>query len=263
MVNYCKRLSVITAWVLAGGLFCASVASATSSEHSAAYTELQKQFEQLRQENRILQKQIVEIRDALQGSGGQGPVLPHNLTVGVADSPFKGPKDAKLVLVEFSDYECPFCRNFISETLPRLEQEFISTGKVKYVRRDFPIEAIHQNALKASAAANCAGKQGKYWQMHRRLFANQNHLRGTDLPNHAKAIDLDIAAFESCLTGNSEADIRRDIEDGRKLGVQGTPTFFVGVHNGDENSIQVRRMIVGAQPYEAFKQAIESVLAAQ
>jgi len=231
-----------------------------SSDSSQTYQELQKQIEQLRRDYKALESQLTEMREAFQGRGSPEPDLPANLTISIDGNPSKGGRDAKLTLVEFSDYECPFCAQFFTDTLPRIEQEFISTGKVRYVRRDFPLVSIHQNALKAAEAANCAGKQEKYWEMQGRLFANQNQLGRSELPGHAKAIGLDMGLFEQCFNGGQDAEIRRDVEEGLKAGVQGTPTIFLGVRDGDSQSIKVLKRIVGAQPYGEFKEAIESIL---
>jgi protein-disulfide isomerase len=93
--------------------------------------------------------------------------------VAIGDAPVKGNPNAKLTLIEFSDYQCPFCRRHAENTLPSLDKEYIATGKVRYVFHDFPLEAIHPQAFKAAEAAHCAGEQQKYWEMHGRLFANQ------------------------------------------------------------------------------------------
>jgi protein-disulfide isomerase len=231
-----------------------------SSDSVSTYQELRNQIEQLKQDYKALESQLTEIRELFQGKPSPQPAMPANLILSVDGSPFKGDRDAKLTLVEFSDYECPFCASFLSETLPRLEQDFIATGKVKYVRRDFPLVSIHQNAFKAAEAANCAGEQEKYWEMHGRLFAHQNQLGMNQLPAHAKAIGIDMELFEQCFSGSQEAAVRRDVEDGLKAGVQGTPTVFLGVRDGESQNIKVLRMIVGAQPYAQFKEAIEWAL---
>jgi len=154
------------------------------------------------------------------------------------------------VLIEFSDYQCPFCARYARETLPQIEREYISTGKVKYVFRDFPIESIHKDAVRAAAAAHCAGDQGKYWEMHDRLFANQAKLRPADFKEHAVAVGLDAAAFAQCLeSGRETARVRKDAEEAARYGVTGTPAFFV---NG--------RPVIGAQPYEAFAVVIDDEL---
>jgi protein-disulfide isomerase len=120
--------------------------------------------------------------------------------------------------------------------------------------------SIHPNAFKAAEAANCAGKQQKYWEMHGRLFAHQNQLGMNQLAGHAKAAGLDMELFDQCFKGSQETVVRRDVEEGLRAGVQGTPTVFLGVRSTDDRDIKVLRIIVGSQPYPQFKEAIESVL---
>ena len=111
------------------------------------------------------------------------------------------------------------------------------------------------------ARPSCAGEQGKYWEMHDRLFENQNQLGVEELPKHAQAIGLNLLAFQRCLdSGKQAAEIRKDVEDGQRAGVGGTPTIFLGVRDSDSQTIKVLRVIVGAQPYAQFKEAIESAL---
>jgi protein-disulfide isomerase len=129
------------------------------------------------------------------------------------------------------------------------------------VTRDLPLEAIHPFAMKAAEATHCAGEQGKYWEMHDRLFANQRELARPDLSKHAQALGLDVAAFDQCMdTGKSTARIRKDVAEAEKLQANGTPTFFVGLTSGNGSQIKGIR-IVGAVPYQTFKQAIDRLLA--
>jgi protein-disulfide isomerase len=129
------------------------------------------------------------------------------------------------------------------------------------VTRDLPLEALHPFAMKAAEATHCAGEQGKYWEMHDRLFANQRELARPDLSKHAKALGLDVAAFDQCMdTGKSTARIRKDVAEAEKLQANGTPTFFVGLTSGNGSQIKGIR-IVGAVPYQTFKQAIDRLLA--
>ena len=176
--------------------------------------------------------------------------------------PIKGDRNARLVLVEFTDYQCPFCARHVRDTFPQLEADYIKTGKLRYVTREFPLESIHPQAFKASEAALCAGDQGKYWEMHARLFANQRALGADQLGAHAQAVGLDEAKFSQCLSGGTKAaKVRRDLADGAKAGVTGTPAFFLGVADGA--TVKVVRVIKGAQPLASFKEAIDSALAAQ
>jgi protein-disulfide isomerase len=134
---------------------------------------------------------------------------------------------------------------------------------VKYVIRDLPLEAIHPLAVKAAEATHCAGEQDKYWEMHARLFGNQQELARPDLSKHAKALGLDVAAFDSCVdSGKATARIRKDMTEAQGLQVNGTPTFFLGLSEPDGSQVKGTRM-VGAQPYQAFKDAIERLLSSQ
>ncbi|TAJ83569.1 DsbA family protein [bacterium] len=222
---------------------------------------LQKQIETLNEGQKSMQKDLQEIKTLLQGRAAPPNLPPQDLTVSLGNKPVKGDKNAKLTLVEFSDYQCPFCSRSFRETLPQIEKEYVLTGKLKYILRDFPIESIHKDAFKAAEAANCAGEQGKYWEMHDRLFQNQNQLGVEELPKHAQAIGLNGSTFQQCLdSGKQATEVRKDMEDGQKAGVQGTPTFLLGIQDSDSQAIKVLRVIVGAQPYAQFKEAVESVL---
>ena len=128
--------------------------------------------------------------------------------------------------------------------------------------RDLPLEPIHPFALKAAEATHCAAEQGKYWEMHDRLFANQREISRPDLSKHAQALGLNVSAFDQCLdTGKSTARIRKDVAEAEKLQATGTPTFFVGLTDGNTQIKGTR--IVGAVPYQTFKEAIDKLLASQ
>jgi len=222
---------------------------------------LRKELETLKQGQSAIQKELQEIKSLLQGRAATPPPAPQNVVLNIKDDPFKGEKNAKVTLVEFSDYQCPFCARHVSETLPPLEREYIATGKIKYVFRNFPIASIHPLAFKAHEAANCSGEQEKYWEMHDRLFANSKALGAKDLSQHAQALALDLPKFQACLdSGKHAGKINRDLADGQRAGVKGTPTFFLGLTDPNDTQITAVRIIRGAQPYAAFKQAIESLL---
>ena len=165
-------------------------------------------------------------------------------------------------MLEFTDYQCPFCSLHKRQVWPQLEQEYIKTGKVKLVLRDMPLEQIHPLALKAAEAARCAGEQSKYWEMHDRLFANQSALARKDLSTYAGAIGLDVAAFDKCVDSSKEtAKVRNDTVDSTRAGARGTPTFFLGLTDPNSSELKAVRVIRGAQPYSAFKEAIDNLLA--
>jgi protein-disulfide isomerase len=177
---------------------------------------------------------------------------------------FKGDKNARVTLIEFADYQCPFCARFYRETLPQIEENYIFTGKVKFFFRNFPLEHRHPQAFKAAVAANCAGEQGKFWAMHDRLFTHQEELGSKDLLQHAKMLALDSSKFTRCLDSEeSAAKVRKDLAEGKKAGVKVTPGFLLGLTESNNPEITVQKTIVGAKPYTDFKEAIDGLLGVQ
>lgn len=221
---------------------------------------LRKEIETLKEGQATIRKDLEAIKDFLRGR--QAVPLPEtpDILLTVAGHPFKGDKHATLTLIEFSDYQCPFCARHFRETLPQIEKDYIQTGKIKYVFRDFPIESIHRDAVKAAEAARCAGDQGKYWEMHDRLFSNQNAPGLEQLSRHAEAIGLSVAKFEECLdTLKYAGEVRESVAEGLRVGVSGTPTFFLGL-TGPEGKVKALSMIRGAQRYPVFKERIDVLL---
>jgi protein-disulfide isomerase len=185
------------------------------------------------------------------------PVQP--VTVPLSDEPAKGDPNAPVTIVEYSDYQCPFCLRHFDNTMPSLQQ-YIDAGQVRYVFKDFPIHSIHPQAQKAHEAARCARELGgddAYWAMHDLLFTNQEAWAQTSLPEHVAVLKslageagLSQAEFDACLDSGKYYDaINVEVNEGVQLGVRGTPTFFI---NG--------QLLSGAQPFSVFQQAIESFL---
>ena len=182
----------------------------------------------------------------------------------VDDALFKGEKNAKVTLIEFADYQCPFCARFYRETFPQIEENYIFTGKVKFFFRNFPLERSHPQAFKAAVAANCAGEQGKFWAMHHRLFTHQEELGSKDLLRHAKMLALDSSKFARCLDSEeSAAKVRNELAEGQKAGVKVTPTFLLGLTEPNSPKMAVQKTIVGAKPYTDFKEAMDGLLGVQ
>lgn len=183
-----------------------------------------------------------------QGGNAPSPIAPKvNLDIG--DDPVKGDPDAPVTIIEFSDFECPFCGRFYSDTLGQLEKEYIDTGKVKFVYKDFPL-SFHPQAEPAAVAASCAGEQGKFWEYHDKIFDNQASLSSGSYTTWASELGLDASKFKECVdSGKYEAEIQEDIKEGSAAGVKGTPAFFI---NG--------QLVSGAQPFSVFQQAIEAAL---
>lgn len=178
-------------------------------------------------------------------------IPPRRYEVSLDDDPVKGSPDAPVTIVEFSEFQCPYCGYYVRETFPKIDEAYIKTGKVKYVFRDFPLTSIHPYAQKAAEAGGCAAQQGKFWEYHDLLFAHQDALDVSSLKQYAADLSLDTAQFDACLDSGAMADeVAGDFADGQTYGVSGTPAFFV-------NGIRLN----GAQPFEAFQELIEEELA--
>ena len=184
-------------------------------------------------------------------SQGQ-PQLPARQNIDLDDDPVLGDKNAPVTIVSFEDYQCPFCGRAFQQTFPLIKKDYIDTGKVKYVYRDFPL-SFHPNAEPAAEASECAHEQGKFWQFHDEIFNNQESLGKDFYISTAKKLGLNVDKFTQCIdTGKYKQEVQNDFAYGSQVGVSGTPTFFI-------NGIQ----LVGAQPYQAFQQVIEAELANQ
>jgi protein-disulfide isomerase len=150
----------------------------------------------------------------------------------------------------------------VRDTWPQIDKEYVEKGKLKFALLDFPLESIHKNAFKAAEATWCAKDQGKYWEMHERLFTNQQTLNPDDLVGHAKAIGLDEGGFKKCLDeGTYAAAVRKSMTEAQKAGVTGTPAFFLAVPEGKDGKVKTVQRLSGAQPFAAFQAAIDSALA--
>ncbi len=192
------------------------------------------------------------------------PSGPQIIQVSLDDDPVKGNPDAAITIVEFSDFQCPFCKRFHQTTLPLIQENYIDTGKVKFVYRDFPIESLHPNgAFPAAVASECADEQGMFWQYHDKIFQNQKNwerLAADGVVNELKAyavqLGLGTNQFNDCLNSGKYLDeVNKDLRDGNSYGVTGTPAFFIG----NEESGYIK--LTGAQPYSVFQNVLDQMLA--
>jgi protein-disulfide isomerase len=235
--------------------------STPAQDNDEAVRSLTRAVEALKESQVKIQKDLEEIKALLRGRPRAGPLESPSVTFKLTDEPAKGDRDAKLVLIEFTDYQCPFCARHARETMRALDVEFIASGKLRYVVMDFPLESIHPAAPKAAEAGHCAGEQGKYWEMHDRLFENQRNLAHVDLVRYAQELALDPVTFNECLdSGRYRARVRNSLAAGQQAGVTATPTFFLGIVEADGSTIKAVQAIRGAQPIPAFRSAINKAL---
>ncbi len=170
------------------------------------------------------------------------------VAVSTDGAPVRGAAEAPVTIVEFSDYHCPFCKR-AQATIKQLLERY--PGKIRHVYRDFPVDGLHPQARRAAEGARCAHEQGKFWDYHDVLFASTPEAAPSDLRKYAELLALDVPAFEKCVSAGTHREaVQRDIDEGRRLGVSGTPAFFI---NG--------RPLTGAQPVETFARVIEEELA--
>lgn len=198
---------------------------------------------------------------ALRPALAQTSDVTNEVWISLEGAPSLGERSAKVTMVEFSDYQCPQSSRYFNLNMRQLVKEYVETGKVRYVFRDFPIESVHPLALKAAEGARCAGEQGKYWELHDRLLRNQMAISAEFLPLHAQMLKLDIPRFQECLeSGKYAASVRQSVVEGKKAGVQGTPGFFLGFTDPKTSKLKAVTFVSGAQPYETFKEAIDKLL---
>jgi len=189
-----------------------------------------------------------QLAPAQPAAPSQEPVVKASLKIAGAE--ILGSQNAPVTMVEFSDYQCPFCRQFHMTTFDQIRKKYVETGKIRFVTIDFPLP-IHPNAEKAGEAAHCAADQRQFWPMRDTLSVNADKLSEAELPGYAQSLYMDVAAFKSCLSSGKYKQLVSDNQKkGEAVGVNGTPTFLIGKSTPDGVDGIV---FVGAQPIEAFE----------
>ena len=209
--------------------------------------EVRPQVANYLQQSKLTEARRVYLKGLRENAQVTVYLTPPVIQVSAEGAPFKGPPNAPITIVEFSDFQCSYCKRVLAVLGQVLEQY---PNQVKLAFRDFPIQNIHPHAQRAAEAAHCAAEQGKFWEYHDLLFEQQDVLPNADHGKHAKALGLEAGAFQACLDSRKYKEkVERNYADGVKAGVSGTPAFFI---NG--------RLLSGAQPLEAFKAIIDEEL---
>ena len=185
-------------------------------------------------------------------------VASKELLIGLSNTIRKGAASADVVLLEFSDYQCPFCGKYANETFAQVDKEFVATNRIQYAFHNYPLTG-HSDAVPAAVAAECAGEQGKYWEMHDRLFAKQADLAKQVWLQIAPELNLETGAFEECLKGIKLDKVKADVAEASRVGVNSTPTFFIGKLMKD-GQLRLLRRISGAQPFAVFEKELNGIL---
>ena len=244
-------------------LMTAGLAQQRDDKPKSKEAALQQQIDELKAGQQQILRELQEIKKILQSfQEAAAPPPPQEVVLPVGGEPFKGSASARVAIIEYSDFECPFCGQYAREIFPRLDGDYVKSGKVRYYFRDLPLPS-HPRALPAALAARCAGEQGKFWEMHDSLFADQAALSPADLSRRAQALGLDEAKLGECIaSGKYRENIRRSAAGAARMGLNGTPAFFLGVVDASGNTVRSSKVIMGAEGYDAFKSALDELLAA-
>jgi protein-disulfide isomerase len=249
-------------------LFCGGTMAQTNAD-------VRKDVDELKRGQKAIQSELVEIKALLKKLSAQPAAAPtaapvpqsaiKGMEFDIGDNPVKGNAKADLVLVEFTDYQCPFCGRFVRETFPQIAKQYIDKGVLRYAVVDQPLSS-HPNAQKAAEASHCAADQGKFWEIHESMMHNQNSL--TNLSFFAKSLTLDLSQLDKCVSGGKYATkVRGNIALAQKLGISGVPGFIIGrvepAKSGAPMKIKGISMIRGAVPLADFQKEIDAALMAR
>jgi protein-disulfide isomerase len=204
--------------------------------------------------------QLADARKAAAASPLRGspppPAIPSSAQ-SIEDAATKGSSAAAVVLIEYADFQCPYCAQFARRVLPEIEKRYVSTGKLRVVFRHMPLQEIHPQAVMAAETAECSRRQGKFWQVHDALFADQR-LDEASLVEKARASGIDIQQFSECVRGDGGVRVKQDLAAARVLGLAVTPTFLIGRQVG--GAVKVQQIVTGARDVDVFTSALESLL---
>jgi protein-disulfide isomerase len=251
--------------VMIGALAACMSCTAANAQPTAAAQA--RDLANMKEDVQLLKAQQRQILDSLDDlkkllkTANSPPTVKVPDTISVAGEAFKGEANASLAIIEYADFECPFCRRFDHSTFPQIRDSYIQTGKVKYFYRDLPLP-FHPHSMPAARAVHCAQDQGKQWEMRESLFSDPPLQSAEDIDTRAAKLGIDTAKLDQCMASERFADvIQRSMSDASGMQISGTPTFVIGTLGADGNLVNVKKTVVGAFPFEAFKAAIDPLLA--
>jgi len=242
-----KRLRFASVWIVISGVLLGACGNAKAQGITA------QQAEEMLKELRAIRQALERVTPPPAGQAKDQPAKLTNVggySMGRADAP--------LTLVEFTDLQCPYCNRWTTQVFAQLKAAYIDTGKVRFITRDFPLD-FHPEAMPAARASRCAGEQGKFWEMRDALARGFKQLGAPFITSVAEGLKLDMAAFKACAASTKfDAAIMQDLNDGRAVNIEGTPTFVLGPTSpqGVDGIL-----IIGAQPFGAFDAKIKELLA--
>jgi protein-disulfide isomerase len=216
-----------------------------------------------RQQADQILNELRQIRQLLekQQAAAKGPNEPSRATLNLEGFQMLGSKNAPITMVEFTDYQCPFCRQFHLTVFNELKKNFIDTGKVRFYSRDLPLDSLHPNAIRAAQAARCAADQGQFWAMRDVMGANPDKLDMEHLSGFAAGLKLDTLAFRNCVESEKyKPAVQSDVMEAVKIGAQATPSFVIGKSTAEGVDGE---LVIGAMPYPTFEQKLKQLEAAK
>ncbi len=247
-------------WIVAaaGLARAAPPRSPADSAVSNRLSALEQGQRQLAGEVRALREDLSRLLERMPGPDARPPQVGDPLSLEAL--PTRGSADAPVAVIEYADFECPYCGAFSQRTLPAIDRDFVQTGRVEWAYASLPLQEIHPHALNAAEAAECAARQGRFWEMHDALFADQEHLDQASLVDHARRLGLNLAEFSACVQGEGADAVRKAAASVRAAGISVTPTFLIARRESD-GTLRLTQTVVGAVDYQAFKQALDEALA--
>ena len=241
-------------------ILVASILSISSAQAEEWITEeVLKQLSEVRQELKALKEEVRGLKQELANKPAARPAS-KGAPLDIDGAPFIGEEDAEYAIVEFSDYQCPYCRRHFNQTLPQIEQNYVSSGKVKYVMKQFPL-GFHAEARGASIAALCVDrlKPGNYWQVHKSIFAGETELAIDSYRELAGKLNINPDNYNSCLQDPEvAARVDQDMREGESVGVSGTPAFYIG--KIVDGKVVDGQLVTGARPYSSFVNVLDRLL---
>jgi protein-disulfide isomerase len=221
---------------------------------------LKKDVRALREQQQQILEQLSELTRLLRSNATAMTPVKQPATIDIQGVPSQGNSAATVAIIEYGDFECPACGMYWKEVYPQIEANYLRTGKIKYFFRDLPL-TMHPHAIPAARLARCAGEQGKFWEMHDSLFSNQAALGEKEASERARALGVDVAKLNQCFGSDKYSDdIRKSASEAQGMGIIGTPTFFLGIVDANDQTISVKRTIPGAYPYLVFRSYLDELL---
>ena len=218
-------------------------------------SELRREIQSMKKQIQVLQSDLVTLKkNKIRTGENKAAISSFEFT----DGNILGNESAKFAIVEFTDYQCPYCGRHAKGTFEKIKQKYVNTGILQYMVRDYPL-SFHQQAKSAAVAAACAAKQGKYWDMHKTLFESPGKVKREEYQMLAEQIGLDLNSFDACLTDPEQLKkVKNDVALANSIGITGTPAFLIG-RLKEGKMIELKAM-TGAQPFSSFSRIIDAMI---